>query len=103
MAAEIALSCILLVSSVLMIRSVVNLNSRPLGIENTNLLTGRIGIPEAQYPDGESVCPKDGASLLSDPTQATDPRLVAGTRVGEYVVEQVLGTDAQAQLQEPHP
>jgi putative ABC transport system permease protein len=53
-AAEIALSCILLVSSVLMIRSVVNLNSRPLGIENTNLLTGRIGIPEAQYPDGES-------------------------------------------------
>jgi putative ABC transport system permease protein len=53
-AAEIALSCILLVSSVLMIRSVVNLNSRPLGIENTNLLTGRIGIPEAEYPDGES-------------------------------------------------
>ncbi|HLU06609.1 MAG TPA: FtsX-like permease family protein, partial [Woeseiaceae bacterium] len=53
-AAEIALSCILLVSSVLMIRSVVNSNARPLGIENTNLLTGRIGIPEAKYPDGES-------------------------------------------------
>ena len=52
--AEIALSCILLVSSVLMIRSVVNLNSRPLGIANTELLTGRIGLPEAQYPDGES-------------------------------------------------
>lgn len=53
-AAEIALSCILLVSSVLMIRTVVNLDSRPLGIENTNLLTGRIGVPEAKYPDGES-------------------------------------------------
>ncbi|HEX6261199.1 MAG TPA: ABC transporter permease [Woeseiaceae bacterium] len=51
---EIALSCVLLVSSVLMIRSVVNLNSRPLGIANTELLTGRIGLPEAQYPDGES-------------------------------------------------
>jgi putative ABC transport system permease protein len=52
--AEIALSCILLVSAVLMIRSVVNLNSRPLGIANTEFLTGRIGLPEAQYPDGES-------------------------------------------------
>jgi predicted permease len=53
-AAEIALSCILLVSSVLMIRSVVNLNARPLGIANTDLLTGRIGLPEAQYPNGET-------------------------------------------------
>jgi predicted permease len=53
-AAEIALSCILLVSSVLMIRSVVNLNARPLGIANTDLLTGRIGLPEAKYPDGAS-------------------------------------------------
>jgi putative ABC transport system permease protein len=52
--AEIALSCILLVSSVLMIRSVVNQNARPLGIENTRLLTGRIGLPEAQYPDEAS-------------------------------------------------
>lgn len=51
---EIALSCILLVSSGLMIRSVVNMNDQPLGIENTNLLTGRVGLPEAQYPDGES-------------------------------------------------
>jgi predicted permease len=52
--AEIALSCVLLVSSGLMIRSVVNLNARPLGIENTDLLTGRIGLPEAQYPDAAS-------------------------------------------------
>lgn len=52
--AEIALSCVLLVSSGLMIRSVVNLNERPLGIENTNLLTGRIGLPEQQYPDAAS-------------------------------------------------
>ena len=51
---EIALSCILLVSSGLMIRSIVNLNARPLGIENTNVLTGRIGLPEAQYPDDAS-------------------------------------------------
>ncbi|HUO82768.1 MAG TPA: ABC transporter permease [Gammaproteobacteria bacterium] len=48
---EIALSCILLVSAGLMIRSVVNLNGQPLGIEHTNLLTGRIGLPEAQYGD----------------------------------------------------
>ncbi len=52
--AEIALSCILLVSAGLMIRSVVNMHARPLGIENTNLLTGRIGLPEARYPDPAS-------------------------------------------------
>ena len=51
---EIALSCVLLVCSGLMIRSVVNLNERPLGIDNTDLLTGRIGLPERQYPDPAS-------------------------------------------------
>ncbi|HWM27240.1 MAG TPA: FtsX-like permease family protein, partial [Woeseiaceae bacterium] len=52
--AEIALSCILLVCSGLMIRSVVNMNAVPLGIENTSLLTGRIGLPESKYPDAAS-------------------------------------------------
>lgn len=52
--AEIALSCVLLVCSGLMIRSVINLSSTPLGIEHTDLLTGRIGLPEAQYPDAAS-------------------------------------------------
>jgi putative ABC transport system permease protein len=52
--AEIALSCILLVCSGLMIRSVVNLNAQPLGIETANLLTGRIGLPGTMYPDQES-------------------------------------------------
>lgn len=52
--AEIALSCILLVGAGLTMKSVVNLNARPLGIENTNLLTGRIGLPEAQYADRAS-------------------------------------------------
>jgi putative ABC transport system permease protein len=52
--AEIALSCILLVCSGLMIRSVVNMNAVPLGIENTRLLTGRIGLPESKYPDAAS-------------------------------------------------
>jgi len=54
---EIALSCILLVCSGLMIRSVVNLNSQPLGIETENLLTGRIGLPRTRYPDAESALP----------------------------------------------
>jgi predicted permease len=52
--AEIALSCILLVCSGLMIRSVVNLNAQPLGIETSNLLTGRVGLPGTMYPDQES-------------------------------------------------
>ncbi len=48
---EIALSCVLLVCSVLLIQSVINMNSRPLGPDNTGLLTGRIGLPEADYPE----------------------------------------------------
>ncbi|MGH8167150.1 MAG: ABC transporter permease, partial [Woeseiaceae bacterium] len=52
--AEIALSCVLLVCSGLMIRSVVNLNAQPLGIESANLLTGRIGLPGTMYPDATS-------------------------------------------------
>lgn len=52
--AEIALSCILLVSSALLIQSVMHLASRPLGIEHTELLTGRVGLPDARYPDGAS-------------------------------------------------
>jgi predicted permease len=52
--AEIALSCILLMCSGLMIRSVVNLNAQPLGIETANLLTGRIGLPGTMYPDQAS-------------------------------------------------
>jgi putative ABC transport system permease protein len=49
--AQIALSCVLLVCSALMIQSVLNINSRPLAIENTNLLMGRIDLPLAQYTD----------------------------------------------------
>lgn len=52
--AEIALSCILLVCSGLMIRSVVNLNAQPLGVDTTNLLTGKIGLPYT-YDDEASV------------------------------------------------
>ncbi|MGH8194537.1 MAG: ABC transporter permease [Woeseiaceae bacterium] len=51
--AEIALSCILLVCSGLTIKSVVNIGDRPLGVENMELLMGRIGLPEGRrYPDG---------------------------------------------------
>jgi putative ABC transport system permease protein len=52
--AEIALSCVLLVCSVLLVQSVINMNSRPLGADNTDLLTGRIGLPEADYPEPAS-------------------------------------------------
>lgn len=55
--AEIALSCILLVCAGLTIRSVINLNSQPLGIETANLLTGRIGLPRTTYPDAASTLP----------------------------------------------
>jgi predicted permease len=50
--AEIALSCILLVCSGLTIRSVLNIEDRPLGVAHTNLLMGRVGLPDARYAEG---------------------------------------------------
>jgi predicted permease len=49
--AEIALSCILLVCSGLMIQTVANIDARPLAIDNTNLLIGRLNLPQSRYPD----------------------------------------------------
>lgn len=49
--AEIALSCILLVCSGLTIQSVLNIEGRPLGVESTNLLMGRLGLPDERYAD----------------------------------------------------
>lgn len=51
---EVGLSCILLVCSGLMIRSVVNLQNVDLGIDNTQMLTGRISLLETKYPDPAS-------------------------------------------------
>lgn len=52
--AEVALSCVLLVCSGLMIRSIVNLQQEDLGIRNTAMLTGRINLLETKYPDKDS-------------------------------------------------
>ncbi len=49
--AEVALSCVLLVMSGLMIRTVVKAADIPLGYEPTGLMSCRIGLPEAQYAD----------------------------------------------------
>ncbi len=48
---EVALSCILLVMSGLMIRSVVKAAEIPLGYNPTGIMSSRIGLPEAQYSD----------------------------------------------------
>lgn len=47
---EIALSCALLVVSALMIRSVVKMYTVPLGFEPRGAASGRIGLPEREYP-----------------------------------------------------
>ena len=51
---EIAVSASLLVVAGFMIKSVVNLRSLDLGFETENVLTGRIGLFEADYPSAES-------------------------------------------------
>jgi predicted permease len=49
--AEVALSCALLVGAGLMTKSIVKLGSLEHGFEPGRLLTARLGLPEADYPD----------------------------------------------------
>ncbi len=49
--AEVAFSCVLLVMSGLMIRSVIEAANIPLGYEPEGIMTARVGLPEAQYTD----------------------------------------------------
>lgn len=51
---EIALSCVLLVCAGLMLRSLVNLDNRDYGANTSNILIGRMGLFEEQYPTPES-------------------------------------------------
>ncbi|MGI9627131.1 MAG: ADOP family duplicated permease [Longimicrobiales bacterium] len=51
---EIAVSASLLVAAGFMVKSVVNLRNIDLGFETENVLTGRIGLFEADYPTPES-------------------------------------------------
>ncbi len=51
---EIALSCALLVGAGMMIKSVINLQSLDMGFETEQLLTARLGLFDADYPDDES-------------------------------------------------
>jgi len=48
---EVALSCILLALSGLMIRSVIKTQTLPLGFETAGILTNRIGLPETDYKE----------------------------------------------------
>lgn len=50
---ELALAVVLLVGAGLMIRSFLNLNSMDFGVQSENLLTMRLGLPEAKYPEDD--------------------------------------------------
>ena len=52
--AEVAVSCALLVGAGLMIKSVVRLKTLELGFTTENIMTGRIGLFDTDYPDRES-------------------------------------------------
>lgn len=51
---EIALSCVLLVCAGLMLRSILNIDKRDYGADTSNILLGRMGLFEEQYPTPES-------------------------------------------------
>lgn len=79
--AEIAVSCALLVCAGLMIRTVIHLESRPLGIDNSNLLTGSIDLPLNRYQD-----PKDWYAFYEELTTRlnADPDVVDATVASSY-------------------
>ncbi|MDA0328172.1 MAG: ABC transporter permease [Gemmatimonadetes bacterium] len=51
---EIALSCALLVTAGMMIKSVINVNRLDMGFESDQIFTARLGLFEADYPDDAS-------------------------------------------------
>ena len=51
---EIALSCALLVSAGMMIKSVMNLQALDLGFDDRQIFTARLGLFDADYPDAEA-------------------------------------------------
>ncbi len=53
--AEVALSLVLLVSSVLLMQGFARIRLADLGFDRSDVLTARTLLPEAQYPDSESV------------------------------------------------
>jgi predicted permease len=52
---QMALCVVLLAASGLMIHSTVNLYNAPLSIDPSNVLTMRVDLPEAKYPNADSV------------------------------------------------
>src|SRR5688572_2219110 len=54
-AAQVALATTLLVGSVLLLQSFLRLQQVPLGFEPERVLTARIGLPRASYPDAARV------------------------------------------------
>lgn len=52
---EVALSLVLLVSSVLLMQGFARIRLADLGFDRSDVLTARTLLPEAQYPDSESV------------------------------------------------
>jgi putative ABC transport system permease protein len=53
--AEVAIALILLIGSGLMMRSFVKLQNTDVGIDSKNVLTFRVGLPQAQYKDEKVV------------------------------------------------
>lgn len=52
--AEVALALVLLIGSGLMMRSFLKLQKTDIGMDPSNTLTFRVGMPEAQFPDKEA-------------------------------------------------
>ncbi|MCH7715903.1 MAG: ABC transporter permease [Gemmatimonadetes bacterium] len=51
---EIAVSCAMLVAAGMAIKSVINFRNLDMGFQTANMLTGRVTLDEADYPDSES-------------------------------------------------
>jgi len=51
---EIAFSCLLLVLAALMVRSIVKMQTVPLGFETAGVFTGRVALPANEYPNAEA-------------------------------------------------
>ena len=102
--AEVALALILLVGAGLMMRSFMKLQQTNLGVDTSNVLTFRVGLPESQFPD-EAVAGRFFEQLIPrltevqgvDSAGATTSLPATGLGTSAFVIE---GEPEPARLQD---
>jgi putative ABC transport system permease protein len=102
--AEVALALVLLIGAGLMMRSFMNLQKTDVGMDPSQTLTFRVGLPEAQFPDKEAparffeqLIPKLASLPGAESAGATTSLPTSGIGISAFILE---GEPEPKQLQD---